>query len=131
MSTWLSLRFDLLDDQLVDAERRPIGRVDDLELRLPPDGGAPEVEAVLTGAEALGQRLGGVVGTWMAALSARLRPCCAPAGPARVDAALVAEVQPLVQLSVPLRDLPHVAGLERWLAHQVVEPMPGAGDARE
>ncbi len=40
MSKRLSLRFDLLDDQLVDAEQRPVGRVDDLELRLSPDGGA-------------------------------------------------------------------------------------------
>ena len=131
MSEELSVRFSLLDHQIIDAERRPVGRVDDLELRMPSDGGAPEIKAVLTGAEALGQRIGGVFGCCIASVGARLRPSSAPTGPARVEATLINQVEPLVQLSVPLRDLPQVAGLERWLAHHVIEPLPGAGDARE
>jgi hypothetical protein len=50
----ISARIALLDKQLVDSDRLPIGRVDDLELSLPAGGGPPEVEALLTGAEALG-----------------------------------------------------------------------------
>lgn len=131
MSEHLSLRIALLDQQMLDAEDRPIGRVDDLELAVGHDGGVPTVEAILTGAEALGDRLGGAVGRGMAAVAARLRPRGDDAGPARIPARLIAGVEPMVTLVVPLRDLPHVARLERWLAHHLVERLPGAGDARD
>lgn len=124
-----SLRFALLDLQIVDADGRPVGRVDDLLLHLPDDGGPPVVTHVLTGAQALGERLGGVPGRVMAALAARLRDAGSPAGPARIPAAQVGEYGDLVHLTVPLRALPHLAGLERWLACEVVEGVPGAGDA--
>lgn len=127
MSTF-SLRFALLDQQIVDADRRPVGRVDDLELALPTDGGPPVVETVLTGAEALGGRIGTAFGRGMAAAAARLR---SSPGPTRIDAGLIAELEPVVRLSAPLSDLPEVAGLEAWLARHVIGPLPGAGDARE
>jgi hypothetical protein len=127
----MSVRIGLLDKQIVDCDRLPIGRVDDLELALPEDDGPPEVEAILTGAQALGKRLGGTVGDWMAATAARLRTPSAPNGPTRIDPALVTEIEPFVRLSVRFDDLPDVAGLERWLARNVIEPLPGAGDASE
>jgi hypothetical protein len=129
VSEHLSVRFTLLDQQLVDADGLPIGRIDDVELAVPDDGGAPTLDYVLTGLQALGERLGGHVGGWAAATSKRLRPRSDRAGPTRVDAELIAEVEPLVKLSVPLRELEGVAGLERWLARKVVERVPGAGDA--
>ncbi|MDQ3934842.1 MAG: hypothetical protein M3340_09470 [Actinomycetota bacterium] len=131
MSEHVSLRMALLDKQLVDREERPFGRVDDLELTVPPDGAPPRVTAILTGAEALGPLLGGRVGRWMAGAAARLRPRSHPEGPTRVEIEHVDELEPLVRLEVPLRDLEHVAGLERWLAHNLIERLPGAGDARD
>jgi hypothetical protein len=128
MSEHVSLRIGLLDKQIVDCDLLPIGRVDDLELAFPEDG-PPEVEALLTGAQALGERLGGTLGGWLAATAARLRT--RSARPARIDPALVAELEPFVRLSVPFDDLPEVAGLERWLARHVVGRLPGAGDAGE
>lgn len=67
----------------------------------------------------------------MAAAAARLRQRTRPPGPARVDAGLVESVEPLVRLALPLGDMPQLAGLERWLAEHLIEPLPGAGDARE
>ena len=128
MSEHVSLRLALLDKQIVDRERLPIGRVDDLELRPGPDG-APEVAAILTGAQALGERLGGFVGGAMAGVASRLRPRTAKDGPAEIDPALVVELEPFVRLRVRFDDLPEVAMLERWLARNVIGPLPGAGDA--
>jgi hypothetical protein len=127
MSDHVSVRMGLLDKQIVDSERLPFGRVDDLEL----GGDVPAVRAILVGSEALGERVDGAVGRWMARLSARLRPRSGPAGPTRIDPGLIAELEPFVELSVRFDELPHVAALERWLARNVVEPLPVAGDARE
>lgn len=126
MSEELSARIALLDMQIVDCERLPIGRVDDLELERPGHGSKPRVVAVLTGSEALGDRIGGITGRWMGAVSRRLRD--AP-GPTRIDPALIAEVAPLVRLRVAFHDLPDVAALERWLSRHVIEKLPGSGDA--
>lgn len=117
MSADVSVRFTLLDQQLVDVDGLPFGRIDDLELT---DDDRPAVAALLTGTQALGERLGGTVGRRLAAVSAR---------PARIDAELIQELEPLVRLSVPLAELTQVARLERWLSRHVVEPLPGAGDA--
>lgn len=131
MSDHVSVRIGLLDKQIVDCERLAIGRVDDVELSVSGEDGPPRVVAILTGAEALGERLGGTIGGWIAASAKRLRPRLAQPGPAAIDAALVAELEPFIRLSVRFDDLPDVAGLERWLARHAVEPLPGATDARE
>ena len=131
MTEHVSLRMDLLDQQVVDCDRLPIGRVDDLELAVPDGGGPPAVTSILTGAQALGERLGGRAGAWMAACAERLRPRGAPVGPAAIDTELIAEIEPMVRLRIASGELPHVAGLERWLARHVIEPLPGAGDARK
>jgi hypothetical protein len=126
VSNDLSVRFTLLDQQLVDANDLPLGRIDDLELD---EGETPAVVAVLTGTQALGERVDGVFGRWVAAVSERLRPPSARSGPTRIGAELIEEVEPLVRLSAPFDELRVVAALERWLASRVVEPLPGAGDA--
>ena len=131
MSDHVSLRIALLDAQLLDADKLPIGRVDDLELEPASAGSPPRVTAILTGAEALGQVLGGTSGRWMARAAARLRPSHEPEGPTRVEIDLIAELEPMIRLRRALSDLDHVAGLERWLAHNFVERLPGAGDARK
>ncbi len=131
MSEHVSVRIGLLDKQIVDCERLPVGRVDDLELSASTEGRAPKVEAILTGAEALGGRLGGTIGRWMAGAAARLRSRSSGEGPTRIDPALVAELEPFVQLTARLEDLPDAAGLERWLARHAVGPLPGAERASE
>jgi hypothetical protein len=130
MSRHRSLRFTLLDQQVVDAEDRPVGRVDDVELELG-KAGAPRLVALLVGQQALGERLGGTLGRTTAAIAGRLRDPANGPGPARVPLEAVAETGPLVRLNRALRDLAGIAGLERWLAHHVVQWVPGAGDARE
>jgi hypothetical protein len=49
----------LLDRQLIDADGRLAGKVDDLELEIPSGGGPPVVTAILSGPGALSRRLVG------------------------------------------------------------------------
>ncbi|MDQ3879633.1 MAG: hypothetical protein M3295_00905 [Chloroflexota bacterium] len=131
MTEHVSLRIGLLDKQLLDCHQLPFGRVDDVDIALPEGGEAPRVIALLTGAHALGERLGGRLGRWMAATAQRLRETPDAGPPAQIDARLISELEPSVALSVPFDQLKHVAGLERWLAHHIVEPLPRAGDASQ
>jgi hypothetical protein len=123
----LSVRLDLLDQQIIDSEERPIGRIDDVVLETGTDG-IPRVTAVLVSAEVLGERVGGYVGTAMRRTSARMRR---EAQPPTIPATAFARWSPRIALNVPLRELPHIAGLERWLGEKIVSRIPGAGDARD
>lgn len=129
MSRSVSLRIALLDNQVVDRNRLPIGRVDDLEIEV--EDGRPRVTEIVTGSQALGNRVGGFLGRWMSSASARLRSAGQGEGPPRIDLAAVEEIEPLIELNVEKDDLPEVAGLERWLAAGFVGRLPGSGDASE
>ena len=99
-------------------------------LELPSDGGPREVVAVLTGAQALGERLGGLTGRLMASVAASLRTMKQRTDPTAIPARLIGDSSDLVKLTVPVQNLPQTMGWERCLAHHVVEGLPGAGDAR-
>jgi hypothetical protein len=126
MSRSVSARIVLLDNQIVDSDRLPIGRVDDLEIEV--DGGEPRVTAMLVGSEALGQRIGGLIGRAMTAVSARLSPP-GRTGPPRIGVDSIRRLEPLIELDLCKDEMPEVAGLERWLAAHLVERLPGSGDA--
>ncbi len=130
MSGHVSVWLDLVDSQVVDAEKRPFARIEDVELEVGSGREAPTVTHLLVGAQAFDDRLGGRTGSWIARSAARLRSGEAE-GPVRIDATLVEEIEPHVKLRVPLRDLPEAAALERWLAHRLVARIPGAGDPRD
>jgi hypothetical protein len=132
VSRELSLRQDLLDAQIVDCEELPVGRVVDLELDLPEERGSAAIVALLTGTEALGQRLGGHLGRWVERGSARLRPPNGPPGPTRLAPRDFEEVGRLaLRLRARHADLPHVAPLEHWLDEHFIGRLPRSGDARD
>jgi hypothetical protein len=121
----MSLRLSVLDAQLVDQDRLPIGRVDDVDLEVEPH--SAHVRTLLTGVQALGERIGGDAGSILAAGAARLRE--SGSEPVGIATELVDEVGPLVRLNLRFEELPEVAALERWLAERVVTKLPGAGNA--
>jgi hypothetical protein len=123
----LSARLTLLDAQIVDRDRLPIGRVDDLELRFPANGDPPQVARVLTGSQALGERIGRSVGSVMASVSSRLRAPGAGDGPSSFDARLISELEPMIRLQAQAGELDSIAQLEHWLAANFVERLPGTG----
>ena len=59
------LGLHLLDRQVIDHDGLEVGNVDDVELLVPEDGSPPYVVALLTGPQALGPRLGGLLGVWL------------------------------------------------------------------
>jgi hypothetical protein len=129
MSEELSARIVLLDNQIVDSDGLPIGRVDDLEISPSARGCRPRVTALLTGSEALGGRLNGGIGRTISAISGRIRSPSQEHGPTRLDPSLIDELEPRLKLKRPLRQLEGVAGLERWLSENVIQRLPGGGDA--
>jgi len=117
--------FDLLDRQILDRDGEPVGKVDDVELDAGEDG-VPFVAALLVGQRALGMRIGGRLGRWIAGVALRLSLDERPA--ARIPFDLVAEIDSAVNLSVR-RELLADPPLEVWLRDHVIGRIPGADDA--
>jgi hypothetical protein len=116
----------LLDRQIVDVDGLPLGKVDDLELTEPEDGGPPVLTAILTGPLALGPRIGGQLGRWWAATGQRLRPRNDP-NPNRIPIGQVDRCDRTeVRLSVS-RDVLDADRLRDWVRDHVIEPIPGSG----
>jgi sporulation protein YlmC with PRC-barrel domain len=115
---------NLLDRQIIDRDGAPVGKVDDIELTYD-DTGTPHVTALLLGQAALGDRIGGTLGRWIAGTARRLsgsldRP------PMRISVDLVDQVGSAVNLKVNralLQDPP----LETWLRDHLIQRIPGAG----
>jgi sporulation protein YlmC with PRC-barrel domain len=121
----LLVAFDLLDRQIEDRDGLPVGKVDDVEFGRTADG-VPYIAALLTGQQALGARLGGVLGRWLTASAARLDSH--RQGPRRISYDLVARVDSAVILSVR-RELLAEPALEAWLNEHLIGRIPGADDA--
>ncbi len=125
----LDVALSLLDRQVVDPDRRMVCNVDDVELTLPEDGGAPYVSAILAGPAALAPRLGGLLGRWILAVQRRLHPAEEP-GPARIDFGVVDEVGTRVRVSLHREEL-WVNAFEEWCRDNVIAKIPGASHASE
>lgn len=118
----------LLDRQIVDPDRMPLGKVDDLELTEGPDG-ALVVTALLTGPGALGPRLGGRIGRWWTSAWRHARGEPHPQV-ARIPMTSVVEISSEVRVVGPratLAGLFPAGGAEGWLDVHVVRALPGAG----
>ena len=122
--THLDVGLDLLDRHVVDRDGRDVGKVDDLELT-ERDDGTMEITALLLGPQALGRRVGGVLGRTMEGIGARLRR---DDEPARIGLELVAELDVVITLTHPISQLP-VGRSEAWFRTHVVEPIPGSRSA--
>jgi hypothetical protein len=116
----------LLDRQILDVDGEAVGKVDDLELTEPPDGGAPVLTAFLSGPTALGPRIGGRLGLWWASIGRRLRPVDADY-PNRIPINQVEAVDRTeVRLSVS-RDVLDADRFRDWTRDHIIGRIPGAG----
>jgi len=116
----------LLDRQLLDVDGEPLGKIDDLELTEPEQGGPPVLTALLCGPTALGPRIGGRLGGWWAAIGRRLRPTDAEY-PNRIPITRVDAVdRTQVRLNVS-RDVLDADRLRDWTRDHVIGKLPGAG----
>jgi hypothetical protein len=119
----------LLDRQLIDRDGRLVGKIDDLELTEPDDGGPPYVSAILAGPGALAGRLGGGLGRWLERVANRLREADEDR-PARISFGLVTEIGSAVRLAGAKADL-ETDRVERWARERVIGRIPGARHAPE
>jgi sporulation protein YlmC with PRC-barrel domain len=123
----LEAALQLLDRQLVDADGRLAGKVDDLELTFPDGGGPPLVTAILAGPGALSRRVGGRLGAWLEAVANRLREGD-DRRPARVPFSAVTEIGSAIRLRVAKAEL-ETDRLEAWTRDRIIGKLPGAGHA--
>jgi hypothetical protein len=100
--------------------------VDDVELE-PDRDGVPVVVALLVGPRALGERMGGWLGRWIANVARRLHPDADPAT-LRIAWERVDRVTSAVLLNVS-RDLLPEPILESWTREHVIDHIPGADHA--
>src|SRR4051794_39849894 len=120
----------MLDHLVVDPDRNPIARVDDLELRIPEPGGAPVVTALLCGPLALGPRLGGRLGNWWLSVGRRLRPEERPQ-PVRIPMELVSGLRPgEVVVGVRAEDV-DATRLRDWTREKIVASLPWSGSSHD
>jgi hypothetical protein len=116
----------LLDLQILTADGRPAGKVDDLELTVPDGEGAPYLSAVLSGPLAFGPRLGGRLGVWWKRTAARLRDEPDPQ-PIRIDVAILAVESTDLRLTADEPETSDGNRLENWLRDHFIGQIPGAG----
>ena len=119
----LDLHLHLLDRQVQDQDGRLVCKVDDLELELDATG-RPYVTAILVGPRALGPRLGGRLGRWMAAIAGRLADPDQLETP-RIDFGQVTDIGSAVTVARPEQEL-RIAPLEAWLDRHVISRIPGS-----
>jgi hypothetical protein len=123
---WVVL--DLLDHQIIDDEQQPVGKVDDVDFAA--DGvGAPRLSALLSGAHALGERIGGLVGRTMASAARRMLTETRD-GARAVPWSDVTELGYVIKLRAGIAELNLEPALEVWLRDNVIGPLPGSGHAR-
>jgi sporulation protein YlmC with PRC-barrel domain len=118
--------FHLLDRQIIDHAGTKVGKVDDVELEVGPDGRV-RIVALLVGQRVLGQRMGGWVGRWLASIATRMHDEHDP-GPVRIPFEHVTDVGSEITIGVR-GDLMDRLPLEAWLQDRVIGRIPGAGDA--
>jgi sporulation protein YlmC with PRC-barrel domain len=120
----LDAALQLLDRQIVDCEQQPVAKVDDVELRVPDDGGPPIVTSLLCGPAAFGPRIGGRLGTWV--VSAHRRIAYERGGkPVRIPFEVVKSIESAVELTIN-RDASGALTLDHWVRDHIVSRLPGA-----
>jgi hypothetical protein len=125
----LDAGLQLLDRQLVDADGRLCGKVDDVEFEAPDGGGLPVATALLTGPGVLGQRSGGRIWDSLGRLHTWIARGLG-GGPSRIPFTQVKLISHHIELTVSRADL-DAAVTETWTRAHVIEKIPGAGHAAE
>jgi sporulation protein YlmC with PRC-barrel domain len=124
----LDLHLHLLDRQVLDRDGRFVCKVDDLELEFD-ELGRPYVAAILVGPRALGPRLGGRLGGWVAAIGRRLSDGHSQQPP-RIDFAQVTDIGSAITLARRHDEL-GVTPLETWVDAHVIARIPGSRHENE
>jgi hypothetical protein len=119
----LDIHLHLLDRQVQDRDHRLVCKIDDLELELD-ETGRPFVTAILVGPRAVGPRLGGRLGRWVASIAGRLATPEQQAIP-RIDFAHVTDIGSAITVARTVQEL-NVTPLEHWVDRHIIARIPGS-----
>ena len=114
---------DVLDKQLVDREKKRMGKVDGLVLRFGRDG-RPRVAFLEVGPAGLARRVSPRLARWIARVTRRLG--VSDAEPDRFSPAKIVHFGNEIQLDVDAART-KVYAWERWLRARVISRIPGSG----
>jgi sporulation protein YlmC with PRC-barrel domain len=117
---------DLADLMILDRDKRPVGRVDDVEFD---DGNPPAIVAILVGTPALAGRFSSRLNGWMRGAYRRL-DAQGRAEPVRIGIEHVRTIDSRVDVDVAREDL-GIGELDRWIIETTIGKIPGADHAPE
>jgi hypothetical protein len=121
----LHAQLHLLDRQVISKrDGHLLAKVDDLELDI--ESEVPHVTQILTGPAALGERMPGLFGSFMCAVHSRLHPDKNPA-PNAIPTGRIVDITSAVL--VDSEEGLHTQGFGDWVDEQIIQRIPGAGDA--
>jgi hypothetical protein len=123
MASQMDLVRDLLDVQLVDQNKRKIGRVDGVLIEVR-DGAPPLVVAMEVGPLTLLRRLHPALARWLRALAVRWLPVSLRS--VQLPLTLFQDVGEDIQLRIDAKADRRQLRFEKWLSRTVVGPMPGS-----
>lgn len=116
-----NLMRDLLDNQMVDPQQRPVGRVDGVTVLLR-DGEPPRILALESGFPVLMRRLHPRLGAWASKVAARINPGVTV--PCRIPMEAVRDVGLDVEVDVR-HETTDLLNWERRLRDGIVRRIPG------
>jgi sporulation protein YlmC with PRC-barrel domain len=120
---FLDAALQLLDRQVIDVDGLMAGKVDDLELEFSGEPHAPpRVTAILLGPGALASRIGGRLGTSIAAVYGRVAE---EPHPNEISFGVVKRIDNHVELVLPRAEL-GIMGLEEWVWTRFISKIPGS-----
>lgn len=123
----IDLDFHLLDRQIVASDGVLAGKVDDVEITFPDDGGPPFVSGLYSGMGALARRTMPDLGRgieWAASRLMKREP------PNSISFGIVKRLGNDVEVTVSGAELASTV-VERWFSRHVISRIPGARHATE
>ena len=121
--TELCLIRDVLDDQLIDREKRPMGKVDGLIIVLRKDQ-PPRLAYIEVGMSTLAHRLHPRLGRWVEALGRKWG--VREGKPFRIPWSKARPLDIDVMVDLNAEETP-VLNWEKWLAKHIIKRIPGSG----
>ncbi|MEH2208399.1 MAG: hypothetical protein V7K53_30720 [Nostoc sp.] len=113
---------DVLDNQLVDSDRRHLGKVDGIVIELR-DGEPPRLLYIETGMTTLARRIHPRLGRWVAAIESSWG--AKQSEPFRIPWSKVRDVGIDVEVEIEADKTPALA-YEKWLREHIIGRIPGA-----
>ena len=113
---------DVLDNQLVDRNQHPMGKVDGIVMELR-DGEPPKLAYIEVGVTTLAKRINPRLAGWVAAIARTWG--AKQSEPFRIPWSKVRDIGIDVEVDIEAQETPALA-YEKWLSDRIITRIPGA-----